>query len=307
VAEDKRVTKVQELLYELTVRDVMKRDVITIPVQTRMGELREILRAGNISGAPVVDEDRLVGIISLQDFIDWLAEGQPDSPVAERMTTNVKTVYSDESLVSAVDKFEKFGFGRFPVIAHQGIRLVGILTKGTIVEGLLKKLAIARREEEDHSHWRGPIFKNIVADKASLVLQYDVVAQDFQTAGASASGLKKTLKHLNIHPRIVRRVAVATYEAEMNIVLYANGGRILAKIEPNRIQIEALDSGPGIPDIEKAMQPGYSTATEWIREMGFGAGIGLTNIQKCADEMNLTSTVGEGTCLKISINMQNVD
>lgn len=303
MTEEKRVTKVQELLYELTVNEVMRRDVITIPLQTRMAELREILRSGHISGAPVVDEDEVVGIISIQDFIDWLAEGKPDASVAERMTRNVETVYVEESLVSAVDKFDRYGFGRFPVITRQGRKLVGIITKGTIVEGLLKKLAIARHEEEEDLHRTSPIFKDIVADKISLLLQYRVVGRDFQRAGGSASDLKKTLNHLNIHPRIVRRAAVATYEAEMNIVIYAKGGKILAKIEPQRIQIEAFDSGPGIPDIEKAMEPGYSTAAEWIREMGFGAGMGLTNIQKCADDMDLTSTVGEGTRLKISINM----
>ena len=116
MAEEKRVTKVQELLYELTVSDVMKHVVISIPVETKMSELRDILRSGHISGAPVVDGDELVGIISLQDFIDWLAEGQPNTSVAQRMTSDVEGVYVDDSLVSAVEKFDKHGFVRFRVI-----------------------------------------------------------------------------------------------------------------------------------------------------------------------------------------------
>lgn len=305
--EEKRVTKVQELLYELTVSDVMKHNVISIPVKTKMSELGDILRSGHISGAPVVDGDELTGIISLQDFIDWLVEGQPDTSVAESMTTEIEGVYVDDSLVSAVEKFDKYGFGRFPVITRKDRRVVGIITKGTIVQGLLEKLERYRHEEEDRNQPLSRIFEDIVADEVRLVLKFHLEDEDFQKAGESASGLKKVLKLLNVHPRIVRRAAVATYEAEMNMVIYGEGGEILATIEPHRIQIEALDTGPGIPDIEKAMQPGYSTATDWIREMGFGAGMGLSNIKKCADQMDITSTVGKGTRVKVTINLHHED
>jgi len=100
---------------------------------------------------------------------------------------------------------------------------------------------------------------------------------------------------------VIRRVAVATYEAEINIVVYAEGGEIVAEVRPNHIKIEALDKGPGIPDIQQAMQPGFSTAPDWVREMGFGAGMGLPNIKNCADQMQLESTVGVGTHLTIII------
>jgi CBS domain-containing protein/anti-sigma regulatory factor (Ser/Thr protein kinase) len=299
VAEERRVTKVQELLYELTVSDVMKEEVYSIPANTRMSEVREILRSKHISGAPVVEGDKLVGIISLQDFIDWLAEGQPDYPISEKMTKDVKALFVNEPLVNVIDKFDKYGFGRFPVITHREDRLVGILTKGTVVEGLLAKLAIIRREEEEMRYRSNPIFDEISADRFDINLQYHIVANDFDRAGRSASGLKKTLNYINIHPRIVRRVAVATYEAEMNIVIYSDGGEITAKLEPEQIEIVAYDNGPGIKDIEKAMQPGYSTAPSWIREMGFGAGMGLSNIERCTDDMDLTSSEGGGTHLKM--------
>jgi anti-sigma regulatory factor (Ser/Thr protein kinase) len=109
------------------------------------------------------------------------------------------------------------------------------------------------------------------------------------------------LSRLGIHPQVIRRVAVATYEAEINIVVYSNGGEIVAEVRPDRIKIEAMDKGPGIPDIELAMTPGYSTAPEWVREMGFGAGMGLPNIKACSDKMELKSTVGVGTYLTIYI------
>jgi len=115
------------------------------------------------------------------------------------------------------------------------------------------------------------------------------------------------LRRLGFDPRIIRRVAIATYEAEMNIVIYADGGEIVAEVRPDRLRVEALDHGPGIPDVELAMQPGYSTAPEWVRMMGFGAGMGLANIKSCADQMKLESAVGVGTQLEVIIHVDEQD
>ena len=100
---------------------------------------------------------------------------------------------------------------------------------------------------------------------------------------------------------MIRRVAVATYEAEMNIVIFTDGGELVAEVRPDSIRIDALDKGPGIPDIERAMQPGYSTAPTWVQEMGFGAGMGLPNIKKNSDDFRIESKVGIGTTLWITI------
>ena len=100
-------------------------------------------------------------------------------------------------------------------------------------------------------------------------------------------------------------MAIATYEAEMNLVIYADTGHIYARVEPHQILVRVKDSGPGIPDIEKALKPGYSTAPEWVRELGFGAGMGLVNIRKCASKMGLRSTVGKGTHLQITISIED--
>ena len=91
----------------------------------------------------------------------------------------------------------------------------------------------------------------------------------------------------------------------MNVIIYTEGGEMTVKAEPRKIHIKADDSGPGIPDIEKAMQPGFSTAPDWVREMGFGAGMGLNNIKKCSDKMILNSIVGKGTCLEVTINIED--
>jgi anti-sigma regulatory factor (Ser/Thr protein kinase) len=100
-------------------------------------------------------------------------------------------------------------------------------------------------------------------------------------------------------------VAIATYEAEMNLVIYTEGGMIRVRVEPDKILVRVEDSGPGIPDVEKALQPGYSTAPEWVRELGFGAGMGLQNIRNCASKMALKSTVGKGTRLRINISVDD--
>ncbi len=301
MVQDKEITRVQELTYELKVGDVMTTDVVTVSPKDTMDELREILRIKRISGTPVVDGNQLVGIVSIEDLIKCLADGEMDASIEEKMSKEVEILYANESLILAVSKFNRYGFGRLPVIERDQGKLVGILTKGDIIKELLKKLEIEYHVEEIHRYRASHIFEDIVADKTSLHFQYNIVGQDFNRAGESASGLRKTLLRLGLHPQIVRRVAIATYEAEMNIVIFTNGGQISAQVEPEYIKIEASDTGPGIPDIERAMQPGFSTASEWVQELGFGAGMGLPNIKKCADKMILTSQVGKGTNLKATI------
>ena len=297
-------TKVQELVYELKVRDAVTKNVITTGPETLMSELREILRSNQISGVPVMDGDKLVGIISIEDFINWLAGDHIDCPVRDKVTREVKTLYADEPLIHTVSKLEQTGFGRFPVVNRQDGKLVGIITKGNIIERLLQKLEIDYHEEEIHHYRASHIFEDVVADKVLLTFQFHIKGQDFDRAGEASSSLKKTLQRLGIHPQIVRRAAIASYEAEINVVIYTNGGDVVAQVRPDQINIYVNDSGPGIEDVEKAMQPGYSTASEWVRELGFGAGMGLVNIKKCADKMDLTSKVGQGTHLKISIDIK---
>lgn len=136
-------------------------------------------------------------------------------------------------------------------------------------------------------------------------VEFPVTGGNFSGAGEAASKIKNILKKLGIQYEIIKRVAIASYEAEMNIVAYAEKGKLLVDIEPEEIQITASDTGPGIPDIDKAMQEGFSTATPAIREMGFGAGMGLPNIKRAVDLMEIKSTIGEGTELKFRIFLKN--
>ena len=130
---------------------------------------------------------------------------------------------------------------------------------------------------------------------------FEVPGDDFTRAGEASGKVKAILKKLGFSSDIVRRVSIAMYEGEINMVIHAGGGTVEVEISPDRIEIIFTDQGPGIPDIEKAMQEGFSTAPDTIRSLGFGAGMGLPNIKKYADDMRIESTVGTGTKVYISV------
>jgi len=134
-------------------------------------------------------------------------------------------------------------------------------------------------------------------------LSFNIQGGDFTSAGTASSQVRRTLKELGVDASVIKRVVVALYEAEVNIVAHAYKGEIVAQISPERVFLKLTDEGPGIPDIEKAMTPGYSTASQEVREMGFGAGMGLPNICKNADVFNLHSVPNKGTVLEITIQI----
>lgn len=134
-----------------------------------------------------------------------------------------------------------------------------------------------------------------------LSLHYEVSGTDFTCAGEASGKIKKNLKELGFPANIVRNVAIAVYEGEINMVIHGGGGVIDVEISPNCISIVLADQGPGIPDVSLAMQEGYSTAPENVRQLGFGAGMGLPNIKKYTDEMIIETEVGKGTTIKLKV------
>ncbi len=139
-----------------------------------------------------------------------------------------------------------------------------------------------------------------------MQFEYNIEAGNFTKAGDASSSFKKILKQLNVDPQVIKRIVVSLYEGEVNIVAHSNGGKIICDVDTNRVHIQLIDTGPGIPDIAMAMQAGYSTATAKVREMGFGAGMGLQNIKNNADELKIQSEVGVGTQLTIIVNLKKV-
>lgn len=132
-------------------------------------------------------------------------------------------------------------------------------------------------------------------------LHYDVSAFDFTCAGEASGKLKRSLKTLGFSPTVVRNVAIAVYEAEINMVIHAEGGVIDATVTPECITVVLADKGPGIPNVELAMKEGYSTAPKNVRSLGFGAGMGLPNIKKYTDEMNIDTEIGVGTTVTLKV------
>ena len=133
-------------------------------------------------------------------------------------------------------------------------------------------------------------------------LEYEVAADDFMTAGTASNSVKENLKMLGLPSPVVRRAAIITYEAEINLVIHGGGGKLVANIDESSVEIMTIDEGPGIADINLAIQEGYTTADDHAREMGFGAGMGLPNIKKNADIFEIDSEVGKGTTLRTVIN-----
>lgn len=132
-------------------------------------------------------------------------------------------------------------------------------------------------------------------------LHYQVDGDNFLVAGEASASLKRTLKQLGIDSAIIRKIAISMYEAEMNMVIHAYGGVIDVEISTDKVHVTLKDKGPGIPDIDLAMKEGYSTATHEIRELGFGAGMGLPNMKRYSDHLNVYSEVGVGTTVEIII------
>ena len=135
-------------------------------------------------------------------------------------------------------------------------------------------------------------------------MNYVVDGTDFTTAGEASTSVKMKLKQLGIAPDIIRRVSIAMYEAEINTVIHGGGGEAEVELESDKITIRLIDHGKGIPDVDKAMQEGWSTAPEEVRNLGFGAGMGLPNIKKYSDELYIDTEVGKGTTVTIIINLK---
>jgi len=298
------LTQVEALAYEMHVKDVMTRPVVSVRPTDNISHLSELLRKHSITGVPVLSEEKLVGIISVKDLIAALERGDPTAQVSAYMTETLLTVNEGDALVRALEAFTKTGVGRLPVLDDGG-RLVGMLTKGDIAQGLLRALQSPQGEEELRRYRASHLFEDIVSDRTSLFMRYRVRHRDFASGGMASAHVRRALLRLGASLETARRCAIAVYEAEMNLVIHTtNGGLLRVEIQPQLIFMEALDDGPGIEDIDRAMQSGYTTTPPEIRAMGFGAGFGLVNIQRCVDKMWLKSQPGEGTRLEMWIYLQ---
>lgn len=295
------ISIISELMYQLKVSDVMTKNVHTVAPENSLRDVQKVMRENKISGVPVVAEDKLVGIISLDDIIRALDTGEMECRAEEKMTRNVQTIAANVSVIKAIDDMEKSGFGRLPVI-DQEHRLVGIVTHWDVVRKLIFLLQdVALKAEERERNLAKPPPPPVGTSK-SIKMDFDVNKDDFENAGIAASTVKKQLQKMKIPSAIIRRVAVAMYETEINIIIHSLGGKMSVEIFPDHIVVVSKDKGPGIANVEKAMTEGFSTASAKAREMGFGAGMGLPNIKRCVDMFKIESSVGKPTIITFGVN-----
>jgi CBS domain-containing protein/anti-sigma regulatory factor (Ser/Thr protein kinase) len=295
------ITHVQKL--DFRVGQVMTRQLITVKPTTTLLELKELMRTRRISGVPVVNgTSDLIGIISLEDLLRAFEQGAVNGTVNEWMSRSVITARDSDTVETAAQKFAQTGVGRTPVVDAQG-RLVGILTKGDITRGLLAEVQAETQDEEIARYRASHIFRDVQSDATTLILRYKVARHDFTHGGQASSKIKRALTRLGADPQIVRRAAIAAYEAEMNLIIHTDhGGQITAQVDASQLTLIFEDDGPGIADLKRATEEmGYTTTPPEIKQMGFGGGMGLKNIRKCADQMKIDSKVGRGTRLEITI------
>ena len=304
--EAENISRVEELAYEIKVNEVMTSDLVCFSPNDSMQEVLEAFRQKRISGAPIISSNgELIGIISMEDLIRCLVVSDLEAKIDKYMTTNLVTILPTDPVVEASKKFVTTNFGRLPVV-DKNQKLVGMMTKGDINRGLLKALETDYHEEEIRKYRASHLFEDIESDRTSLILRYQIQQGDFDNGGQASSNIKRALMRLGASKQIARRCGIAIYEAEMNLIIHTTeGGVMRVEIEPHQISIDAYDYGPGIKDVELAMKPGYSTASDAVREMGFGAGMGLVNISRCVDHMKLESVWGKGTRLKMRLYLDN--
>ncbi len=288
---ERQIRFVHELMYQIKVSEAMTTEVVTFPPTARFRDIQLCMKEKRFSGTPIVQDGDLVGIVSIDDIITAFDRGCIDEPVQPHMTRHVHTIPQNYSIIAASNLFAKYRYGRLPVVERPSSRkLVGILTFGDILSNLLLKMnTIAERIEQQEQSMHQKM------QHAGDKLHFELAPDNFDLAGTASTSVKKHLQKLGVAAAIVRRVAVICYEAEMNVIIHSLGGFMDVDIGREQIRIHVGDDGPGIPDLEKALSPGYTTANEKIRALGFGAGMGLVNIKRCADQFSINSSMETGT------------
>ena len=282
---------VLELIYQLKIKDVMSVAVISAKKSDTMRYIQTVMRENYITGLPISEGNHLVGIVSIEDIIKALENGRLDEIAENCMTRDVIVLQDDMPLSFAISYLNKYNYGRFPVL-NKKKELVGILSSKDVVRTLLVEMnrEVLRLEKIHQMNAHAP-------DKYSK-MDFTTVRFDFELAGRASTEIKKALKSRDINPQVIRRVAIASYELEINQVVHSLGGTISCSIQPEKVIIDAVDKGPGIQDINLVLQEGWSTADEYIRSLGFGAGMGIPNTKRVSDEFFIESTPGVGTSVR---------
>jgi len=283
---------VLELIHQLKVKDVMTTAVLTATKNQTLRHIQALLRENHVTGIPIVEDDHLVGMISIADIITALDKGFIDLPVEEKMTKDVISLQDDMPLSFAISCLNKYHYGRYPVLDKEK-KLVGIISSSDVIRTLLIEMnrEVLKLEKNQKT-------QEITGHSPFAEMEFTTDHYNFELAGRASTEIKKALKQRNFDPKLIRRVAIACYELEINQVVHSDGGTIHCSIQPDKVIVTAADKGPGIEDVSLALKEGWSTANEYVRSLGWGAGMGLANTKRVSDEFTIESVVGKGTTVR---------
>ena len=274
------------LFSNLDASSVMSTAVHALHPENRVAAARILMREKSISGVPIVDADfRLVGLISVSKIIEALADGRLADSVDSVMTREVISVHAYDTFETILSCFQRFKFGCFPVIEEDG-KLVGMITDTDVLSAIIRSFYSVYVHDRQRTITLGSFSALSKEFENSADFVYDISCMGLENAGEGSARLKAFLQSKGFGESVVRRASVCAYEAEMNVCIHAGGQGSLRAIARNgEIIVRVEDEGPGIENIDLAMKEGWSTATDAIRELGFGAGMGLPNIRRFSDHL----------------------
>ena len=281
------------LLAHDSLSDFMSKPPITLTKDATMIEAKALMRDHRISGIPIVDEEGgLLGLVSLENIILALENYYLGDPIEKHMVRDVVYLTEDMNVTTVIEYLMTYNYGRYPVV-NKDNKVVGVVTSGDLILHILERVGNVYLHNKRRDEILAPS-KNLLSPEKFVCdksFTYSIHTTDMDRAGEGSTLFKKHLQQQGFPPDIIRRASIALYEAEVNVVIHAYGeGEIKGSIEDNQLFIMVTDNGPGIDNIELAMQPGYSTASDEVRERGFGAGMGLANIKNYTDKLVILSS-----------------
>ncbi len=291
------------LLVHGRVSEIMSTPPFTLLKDSTMEEAKHLMRDHRISGIPVVDDEGLlIGLVSLENIILAIENDNIKDTVESHMVRDVIYLLDDMDISIVMEYLRKHTFGRYPVVDRKK-KVVGVVTKGDLMMYLYARLGNIYMHNKHRDDVLDPGSYPIRPDSEmnEHSYSYNIDTQKIEEAGTGSMLFKKYLEGIDFPEEAIRRASIAMYEAEVNVVIHGGGkGYIKAYHSENQLIIIVNDSGPGIDDIELAMTTGFTTATDEVRAHGFGAGMGLDNIQKYSDKLAIISS-GMGVKIEMII------
>ncbi len=288
ISTEKSPDAILEIILRLKIKDALTREVVKANIHSTLREIQHLMKQTQTSGVPIVDNDRVIGMISVNDIISALDGGYIEEKAITYMSPSLVLLEEDMPLAFAINHFNKYPYRRYPVVNRERL-LVGVISSRDILIALLNELGKEIIELENR------IQPQPVAVHEQIYKEFSIKKFDLENAGKPSFYIKKILKDKKLSPETVRRASIAAYELEINLVIHSDGGKLIFIIDEEKITIITEDTGPGIENVDLALQVGYSTANEWVRSLGFGAGMGIPNTKNVSDEFNIKSKVGSGT------------